>query len=137
MGSGRQLPTIAAHVGSAGLLVAYFLPWVQFGSRQRSSYELVGSIRRLGFLQSGVLDAVAVLWMFVPLAVIAGWLAMALERPRLGATLGLAVGLFALGFATLISRLGTMQSGVRLALIAGIASVCGSALTLFARKGSS
>jgi hypothetical protein len=137
LGSRARLPMIAAHGGGAGLLVAYFLPWVRFGSRLRSSYQLVGSVRRLGFLRGDLVDGIAVLWMFVPLAVIAGWLALALDRPRLAAWVALLVGVYALSFAALIGRAGPMQPGVRLAIAAGTASVGGSILSLFALKGTS
>ena len=59
--------------GSAIALVGTFLPWLASGAVDRSSYDLIDLIERLGFSPDGVVGLATRLWPVVPvLLVVAG-----------------------------------------------------------------
>jgi hypothetical protein len=74
------------------VLGASFLPWARSGAADRSSYDLVASVRRLELLD-GLAADLAPVWFLLPAMVGAAWLAVALDRIRTAATLGAIVGL--------------------------------------------
>jgi hypothetical protein len=68
-------------------VAATFAPWVESGSANRSSYEVVRAAQDLGVLQGWVQPAAAVAWYFVPLVAALSVLALALDRPVVAAVL--------------------------------------------------
>ena len=66
-------------VGTATALVGTFLPWLQSGARDRSSYTIFDLVERLGFAPGGVVAWSLRLWPLVPLVLVAmttaGWAA--------------------------------------------------------------
>lgn len=83
---------IVASAAATVVLAASFLPWARSGSAERSSYDLVASVRRLELLD-GLAADLAPVWFLLPAVVGAAWLAVALDRIRTAATLGAIVGL--------------------------------------------
>jgi hypothetical protein len=74
----RRLRSLTAlSVVGAVLLAATFLPWVNSGSKTRSSYDLLGLLDRLGVAGDGLAAALIRWWPLVPLlvtcAVVLGW----------------------------------------------------------------
>lgn len=57
-------------VGAAAALIGTFLPWLASGAVDRSSYELVDLVERLGFAAGGVIDIALNLWPIVPLLLV-------------------------------------------------------------------
>jgi len=80
-------------VGSLGVLVGTFWPWVASGRRNRSSYQIFEVVERLGFAPGGAVGWGLRLWPIVPLLVVCASIA-AWYRRRLAA--GLLAGLGAL-----------------------------------------
>ena len=68
---------VAVTVGTATALVGTFLPWLQSGARDRSSYTIFDLVERLGFAPGGVVAWSLRLWPLVPLVLVAmtsaGW----------------------------------------------------------------
>jgi hypothetical protein len=57
----------AITAGAGTALVGTFLPWLRSGSVDRSSYEMLGSVERLGFAPGGWVEWSVRLWPIVPL----------------------------------------------------------------------
>jgi hypothetical protein len=73
-------PTTSLVVFSAAAvvtLVGTFMPWLRSGATNRSSYDLLGMLRRLGIAPNGVVSTFVHWWPVVPLlitaAVVAAW----------------------------------------------------------------
>jgi hypothetical protein len=90
--STNHLGAAAASAAATVVLGASFLPWARSGAADRSSYDLVASVRRLELLD-GLAADLAPVWFLLPAMVGAAWLAVALDRIRTAATLGAIVGL--------------------------------------------
>lgn len=52
------------------MLVGSFLPWLASGSANRSSYDLLGIVDRLGFSPDGVVGWAVRLWPLLPLLLV-------------------------------------------------------------------
>jgi hypothetical protein len=68
---------LTAAIGAVAALIGTFLPWLRSGTVDRSSYDLVDIVERLGFSPEGVIDIALTMWPLAPLAlvstVIAQW----------------------------------------------------------------
>ncbi|MEO8265905.1 MAG: hypothetical protein ABI706_10390 [Ilumatobacteraceae bacterium] len=68
---------VMAGVGALATIIGTFLPWVQSGTRRRSSYEIFSLVERLGISPSSVVGWGLRLWPVVPflvtLAVTLAW----------------------------------------------------------------
>jgi hypothetical protein len=133
----NQAPRFAVAAGTAGIVVAYFLPWLRTGGRVRASYELVGAVKRLGFVHGELLNGMAAIWMFVPLVVVVGWIAALLGHHRLAYGSAILVGTFALLFALGLRRAGSIELGVGLAIVGGGVATVGGIFGLVSYKGTS
>jgi hypothetical protein len=123
--SGIRKILLGAGLGAATVEVAAaFLPWVRTGERQRTSFELLGSARRLGLFPSGWERSVADLWYFVPLLVAVAWLAAAAGRSRTvvaGTTLA---GVAGVAVASVVQRARVPAAiGLRVTLTASLVAV--------------
>ena len=59
-----------ATAGAVVVLVGTFLPWLASGAADRSSYELLGVIERLGFSPDGWIGWAVRLWPLLPLLLV-------------------------------------------------------------------
>lgn len=68
---------VMAGAGGLAAIVGTFLPWIQSGTRRRSSYEIFSLVERLGFSPSSAVGWGLRLWPVVPflvtLAVTLAW----------------------------------------------------------------
>ena len=64
--TGRALVVLGASIA----LIGTFLPWLASGSVDRSSYDLVDLVERLGFASGGAVDLALTLWPIVPLLLV-------------------------------------------------------------------
>lgn len=95
----RRLPVplrrAVALTGLALVVIGSFGPWLRSGRRVRSSYELFQVADRLGFLGDGPLRWLPRTWVCVPLAAALAFAADVAGRRRIGGTVGVAVGVYA------------------------------------------
>lgn len=57
-------------MGAVTVLVGSFLPWLRSGTRDRSSYDLLAIVDRLGFAPGGVVGWAVRLWPALPLLLV-------------------------------------------------------------------
>lgn len=103
----RRIITACVAAGAVVALVGTFLPWLASGDVDRSSYELVGAVERLGFSPDGPIGIAVSAWPLVPLLLVLS-IVVAVVRARLPAALclvlwgaaGIYVGGTALAMAT-------------------------------------
>lgn len=88
-------------VGGVGALVGTFLPWLASGSVDRSSYDLIDTVERLGFSPDGFSGFASSVWPIAPLllvlSVVAQWVPVrarpiAVARAALAAATAVYVG---------------------------------------------
>lgn len=90
---------MAVTIGAAATIVGSLRPWVASGSVDRSSYEIIDLIDRLGFTEGGLLEVALRAWPLMPLVLVVGAAAMWWRRHVVGAALSVVGGLYALGVA--------------------------------------
>jgi len=90
---------VAVTIGAAATIVGSLRPWVASGSVDRSSYEIIDLIDRLGFAEEGLLEVALRAWPLMPLVLVVGAAAMWWRRHVVGAALSVVGGLYALGVA--------------------------------------
>ena len=108
---------VATTVGGVVLLAGTFLPWVRSGTRERSSYDLLGLVDRLGFAPDGWMAFFVRWWPIVPLlttvAVVAAWW----DRRYVAVGFGVAAVAYATAVAwTIETRRGPSLVGVRVTM---------------------
>lgn len=84
------------------VVVATFLPWVNSGSRSRSSYGLLGVIDRLGIAGEGLAGTAIRWWPVVPLLVTAAVLLGCWHRHRLAVIVALVTTVYVVGVAAVL-----------------------------------
>lgn len=81
--------------GAAVTVWGSFRPWLASGSAERSSYEVLGLVDRLGVARPGPLEWAVTVWPLMPLLVVAATALVWWGRPVLGSTIGLVAGAYA------------------------------------------
>jgi hypothetical protein len=67
-------------VGASVALAGTFMPWLTSGSVDRSSYDLLDLLDRLGFASGGAMDAALTVWPVVPLLLVVSIVAALVPR---------------------------------------------------------
>jgi len=89
--------------GSLAALAGSFMPWLTSGSVDRSSYDLLDLLDRLGFASGGAMDIALTIWPVVPLLLVVSIIAALVPRVpsvvgvALWTSTGLYVGLVSVG----------------------------------------
>lgn len=86
-------------IGAVATIVGSLCPWVASGSVDRSSYEVIDLIDRLGFAEAGPFGIALRAWPLMPLLVVAGTVAMWWGLRVVGPALSMAGGVYALTVA--------------------------------------
>jgi hypothetical protein len=122
-------------VGATIALIGTFLPWLASGSVDRSSYDLVDIVERLGFSSGGVIDLALTLWPIVPLLlVVSAVVAVAPRIPSVvGVGTGTVTGLYVGTIASAVlgapsASLFTVRYGVWVSLCGSLALLAGTAV---------
>lgn len=129
-------------VGGSVAVVASFSDWLRSGAVNRSSYEILGLIDRLGFAPNGPIGTLIRAWPLMPLLMTAAVFAAWWGWHEVGASLGIIGGLYAgvLGAAVATAvpeRQQVAVSGAPTVTAFGAAIVVlGSLLALFTRRPS-
>ena len=89
----------ATTIGAAATVVGSLCPWVASGAVDRSSYEVIDLIDRLGFAESGPFGVAMRAWPLMPLLVVTGTVAMWWQRRVVGPALSVTGGVYALAVA--------------------------------------
>jgi len=118
----------ALMAGTASVVCLVF-PWVRFGTRSRSSIDLIGSAGALGVIAGTTRVIVVLLWLVLPMLVAAAMVALAAQRPRLmaslllplGPVIGLVIGVLALVAPTTVVWGAWLSAGF--AILASLAAV--------------
>ena len=98
----REVPLAAATVGAVVTVAGSLCPWVASGTVDRSSYEIIDMLDRLGFAEDGPFGLALRAWPLMPLLVVSGTVAMWWRRKVLGPTLAVIGGVYALSVALTI-----------------------------------
>ncbi|MGH9135148.1 MAG: hypothetical protein ACRDZZ_14515 [Ilumatobacteraceae bacterium] len=91
----RDLPRVALSIGAAVTIVGSLRPWVASGRVDRSSYEIIDLVDRLGFAEEGPFELALRAWPLMPLLVVAATVAMWWRRHLVGPALALLGGVYA------------------------------------------
>lgn len=95
---------VVMSAGGAVAVGASFADWLRTGEVQRSSYEILGLVDRLGFAPDGPIRTLVRAWPLMPLlmatAVVAAWWGLR----HLGASFGLIGGLYAGALSVAVAR---------------------------------
>lgn len=94
----RHLPCAVMTLGAAIAVWGSFRPWLASGSAERSSYELLGLVDRLGTSSTALTWAVAA-WPLMPLLVVSATVVVWWGRHAVGGVIGTIGGVY----ATLVS----------------------------------
>ncbi|HEX4981188.1 MAG TPA: hypothetical protein VFV63_05795, partial [Ilumatobacteraceae bacterium] len=98
----REIPHTAVSVGALATVVGSLCPWVASGSVDRSSYEIIDLVDRLGFAEEGPLGIALQAWPLMPLLVVTGTVAMWWRRQIVGQALAVTGAVYALVVALAI-----------------------------------
>jgi hypothetical protein len=124
----REIPHAAASIGALVTVVGSLCPWVSSGSVDRSSYEVIDLVDRLGFAEGGPLGLALRAWPLMPLLVVTGTIAMWWRWHVVGQALAVTGGLYALGVALTV-RLAPPTGLVRIRF-GPIVTIAGASLLL-------
>ncbi len=86
-------------IGAVATIVGSLCPWVASGSVDRSSYEVIDLIDRLGFAEAGPFGIALRAWPLMPLLVVTGTVAMWWGLRVVGPALSVTGGSYALTVA--------------------------------------
>ncbi|WP_139190460.1 hypothetical protein [Actinokineospora iranica] len=81
-------PAAVAVLGVALTVAGMFLPWFRSGAVLRDSFQVVGVIKTLGFLEGDVLELLLYAWLGIIPAITLSVVAYALGCCRIAATIG-------------------------------------------------
>ena len=124
--SGAVITAISAAV----IGLAAYLPWLRTGHVTRNSFQMMRTAELLDVV-TGVAAVALRAWYLVPVLVALVWLAAALDRPRLMATLALVLAGATAAVASVVLRSGLATGlGPRLALLGATGAVIGAVLTV-------
>jgi hypothetical protein len=68
----QRAGAITVTAGAALLLVGTFLTWLRSGATERSSYDVLDLVDRLGFSKGGVVGLALRVWPLIPLLLVVG-----------------------------------------------------------------
>ena len=133
-GLGKRWPDILMVATAIVTVVACALPWVQAGTRSRSSFSLEATVRRLGLLRSGPGRVLLAAWPALPMLGALVIVGVVFERRRLAAAAGMILGLASGGLALVVQGLPlSILIGTRIAFGCGVGMV-GMAVSTWQRK---
>ena len=89
-------------IGAVATVVGSLCPWVASGTVDRSSYEIIDMLDRLGFAEAGPVGLALRAWPVMPLLVVTGTVAMWWRRNVAGTALAVIGGVYALAVALTI-----------------------------------
>jgi hypothetical protein len=92
----HAVPLATASIGALTTVVGSLCPWVASGSVDRSSYEVIDLVDRLGFAEDGPFGFALRAWPLMPLLVVTGTVAMWWRRHVVGQALAVTGALYAL-----------------------------------------
>ena len=98
----REVSLTAVTIGALATIVGSLCPWVASGTVDRSSYEIIDMLDRLGFAEDGPFGLALRAWPLMPLLVVSGTVAMWWRRSVVGPTLAVIGGVYALSVALTI-----------------------------------
>ncbi len=129
-------PAAAAGVGLVLVVVGMFLPWFRSGAVLRDSFQAIGVIKTLGFLEGGALELLLHAWFAVIPAVTLSVVSYALGMRRLAATICCSLAIITgtvSGGATVESSGG--ESSLGIAATGPVITLIGSALAVVGAIG--
>lgn len=124
----HAVPRAAASIGAIATVVGSLCPWVASGSVDRSSYEIIDLVGRLGFAEEGPLAIALRAWPLMPLLVVTGTVALWWRRHVVGQALALTGGLYALAVALTV-RLAAPTGLVRIR-VGPVVTIAGASVLL-------
>ena len=89
-------------IGALTTVVGSLCPWVASGTVDRSSYEIIDMLDRLGFAEDGPFGFALRAWPLMPLLVVSGTVALWWRRNVVGPTLAVIGGVYAFSVALTI-----------------------------------
>ena len=89
--------------GATLAVVGSFLPWLSSGTVDRSSYDILGLVDRLGFTPDGPISVVARAWPLMPLMLTVAVVAVWWGWRRVGAAVGGVGGIYACGLGAAVA----------------------------------
>ncbi len=92
----HAVPLAAASIGALATVVGSLSPWVASGTVDRSSYEIIDLVDRLGFAETGPFSLALRAWPLMPLLVVTGTVAMWWRQHVVGQALAMTGGVYAL-----------------------------------------
>lgn len=130
----REIPLTAVTIGAVATVVGSLCPWVASGTVDRSSYEIIDMLDRLGFAEGGPFGFAVRAWPLMPLLVVSGTVAMWWGRNVVGPTLAVLGGVYALAVALTI-RLASPAGLVRIRF-GPMVTIVGASLLLAGTLGA-
>jgi len=100
----RHLPCAVMTVGAMIAVWGSFRPWLVSGSAERSSYELLGLVDRLGFSRAGPFEWAVTAWPLMPLLLVTATVVTWWGRRVLGGVTAMLGGLYAAAVAITVQR---------------------------------
>jgi len=124
----REAPRAALTAGAAATIIGSLCPWVASGSVDRSSYEIIDLVDRLGFAETGPFGIALRAWPLMPLLIVAGTVAMWWRRRVIGPALSVTGGLYAIGVALAVQL--APSTGLLRIRIGPMITIAGAAVLL-------
>jgi hypothetical protein len=100
----RHAPCAVMTIGTGVAVWGSFRPWLASGSVERSSYQLLGLVDRLGYATSGPMGWAVSSWPLMPLLVVSATVTAWWGRTRTAAILGAVGGLYAAAVSVGVHR---------------------------------
>ena len=104
MGRDAAVARALVSTGAAVVVLGSFRPWIASGAAERTSFEMVALVQRLGFSDSGLVVLAVRGWPLVPLCVAVAVAAVWWGRWRVGLSAATVGGLYAAGVAAAVRR---------------------------------
>ncbi|HWM22962.1 MAG TPA: hypothetical protein VNO51_24940 [Ilumatobacteraceae bacterium] len=95
----RDSAHVVLTIGALVTIIGSLCPWVASGSVDRSSYEVIDLVDRLGFAESGPVGVALRAWPLMPLLVVTGPVAMWWRRRVVGLALSVTGAVYAAAVA--------------------------------------
>ncbi|MGD9703099.1 MAG: hypothetical protein AB7Q42_15625 [Acidimicrobiia bacterium] len=113
-------------IGAAAVLLGTFLPWWRSGTRDRTSYQLLGLIDRLEFAPDGPAATAVRWWPTVPILLVVAVLAVWWQRWLVASLVASIGAVYALTFAIVI------RAAPGRALVGTVVTIVGAVVLLVA-----